>query len=147
VVGRIPWSRRKRLRFWGASARIPDREIDQWDVPNILPPILNLSGAHNEGPLSRHLLGLAISFAVPAFTRQKDTIDSEMAEQVIKKFDEAFNNGDAAAVAAIYTEDPVQVTPQGPIFGREAIEKLFAGMFQQGHYSDRLSKDDQGSLT
>ena len=38
VVGRIPWSRRKGLRFRGASARIPDREIDQWDVPNILPP-------------------------------------------------------------------------------------------------------------
>jgi pimeloyl-ACP methyl ester carboxylesterase len=48
--------------------------------------------------------------------------------RVIKKFDEAFNNGDAAALAALYTEDAVQVTPQGPVFGREAIEKLFAGM-------------------
>jgi hypothetical protein len=48
-------------------------------------------------------------------------------DQVTKKFDEAFNNGDAAAVAALYTEDAVQVTPQGPVFGRQAIEKLFAG--------------------
>jgi hypothetical protein len=37
------------------------------------------------------------------------------------------------------------VTPQGPIFGREAIERPFEGMFQQGHYSNHLNKDDQGS--
>jgi hypothetical protein len=48
-------------------------------------------------------------------------------------------------VAALYTEDAVQVTPQGPVFGRQAIEKLFAGVFQQGHYSNHLNKDDPGS--
>jgi hypothetical protein len=37
------------------------------------------------------------------------------------------------------------VTPQGPVFGREAIEKLFTRVFQQGHYSNHLNKDDQGS--
>jgi ketosteroid isomerase-like protein len=91
------------------------------------------------------LAGLAMSLAVPAFTQQKDTIDSQIDEQITKKFDEAFNNGDAAALAALYTEDAVQVTPQGPVFGREAIQKLFAGVFQQGHYSNHLNKDDQGS--
>jgi ketosteroid isomerase-like protein len=91
------------------------------------------------------LVGLATSFAVPAFAQQKDTVDSQIAEQVTKKIDEAFNNGDAVAVAALFTEDAVQVTPQGPLFGREAIEKNFAGMFQQGHYSNHLNKDDQGS--
>ena len=91
------------------------------------------------------LVGLAISFAVPAFAQQKDTAASQIDEQIVKKFDEAFNNGDAAAVAALYTEDAVHVTPQGPIFGREAIEKLFAGVFQQGHCSNHLNKDDQGS--
>ena len=55
------------------------------------------------------------------------------------------NNGDAAGVGALFAEDAVFVTPQGPIFGREAIEKLFEGMFQQGHYSNHLNKDDQGS--
>jgi ketosteroid isomerase-like protein len=90
------------------------------------------------------LVGLATSFAVPAFAQQKDTVDSQIAEQVTKKIDEAFNNGDAVAVAALFTEDAVQVTPQGPLFGRGAIEKNFAGMFQQGHYSNHLNKDDQG---
>jgi uncharacterized protein (TIGR02246 family) len=65
---------------------------------------------------------------MPTFAQLKDTVDSQIDEQVIKKFDETFNNGDAAALAALYTEDAVQVTPQGPVFGREAIEKLFAGM-------------------
>jgi hypothetical protein len=58
-------------------------------------------------------MGLAISFAVPAFAQQKDTIISQIDEQIVKKFDEAFNNRDAAAVAALYTEDAIQVTPQG----------------------------------
>jgi hypothetical protein len=75
----------------------------------------------------------------------KDTVASQIAEGVNKKFDDAFNNGDAAAVATLYREDAVFVTPKGPIFGREAIEKHFAGVFQQGHYSHHLNKDDQGS--
>jgi ketosteroid isomerase-like protein len=91
------------------------------------------------------LVGLAIIFALPTFAQQKDTIDSQIDEQINKKFDEAFNNGDAAAIAAFFTEDAVWVTPQGPLFGREAIQKRFAGIFEQGHYSDHLNKDDQGS--
>ena len=90
-------------------------------------------------------VGLAIGLAAPTLAQQKDTIDSQIGEQVTKKIDEGFNNGDAAAVGALFTEDAVFVTPQGPIFGREAIEKLFEGMFQQGHYSNHLNKDDQGS--
>ena len=53
------------------------------------------------------LVWLAISFAVPGFAQQKDTAASQIDEQIVKKFDEAFNNGDAAAVAALYTEDAV----------------------------------------
>ena len=91
------------------------------------------------------LLGLAIGFAVPTFAQQKDTAASQIDEQIVKKLDVAFNNGDAAAVAALFTEDAVWVTPQGPVVGREAIEKQFTGMFQQGHYSNHVNKDDQGS--
>ena len=80
-------------------------------------------------------------------TEQTNTPDPQLREQPdakSKKFDEACDNNDAAAVAALFTEDAVQVTPQGPLFGRGAIEKNFAGMFQQGHYSNHLNKDDQG---
>ncbi|MBV8277371.1 MAG: nuclear transport factor 2 family protein [Verrucomicrobia bacterium] len=91
------------------------------------------------------LVALAITFALPTFAQQKDTIDSQIDEQVTKKLDEAFNNGDAAALAALFTQDAVWVTPQGPVTGREAIQKRFAAMFQQGHYSNHLNKDDPGS--
>jgi ketosteroid isomerase-like protein len=104
---------------------------------------------HQQETMKMRLLlafvGLAIALTAPTLAQQKDTIDSQIAEQVTKKIDEGFNNGDTAAVGALFTEDAVFVTPQGPIFGREAIEKLFAGMFQQGHYSNHLNKDDQGS--
>jgi uncharacterized protein (TIGR02246 family) len=104
-----------------------------------------MPGVEKRMALVLALAGAAISFLLPALAQQKDTVASHIDEQIVKKFDEAFNNGDAAAVAALYTEDAVQVTPQGPVFGREAIEKLFTGMFQQGHFSNHLNKDDQGS--
>ncbi len=72
------------------------------------------------------LVGLAISFAVPAFSQQKDTVDPQIAEQIdafAKKFDEAFDNGDAAALSSLFTDDAVFVTPGGIMYGREAIEK------------------------
>jgi hypothetical protein len=47
------------------------------------------------------LVGFAIIFALPTFAQQKDTVDSQIDEQVTKKFDEAFNNSDAAALAAL----------------------------------------------
>ena len=47
------------------------------------------------------LAGVAISFALPALAQQKDTAASQIDEQIVKKFDEAFNNGDAAALAAL----------------------------------------------
>src|SRR5262249_19841924 len=58
------------------------------------------------------LVGLAISFALPTFGQQKEMVDPQIVEQLIalgKKFDDAFNNNDAAAVAALFTKDAVLV--------------------------------------
>jgi hypothetical protein len=64
------------------------------------------------------LVGLAISFAVPAFGQQKDTVDRRIAQQrdlggdanalaefgaLGMKEDEAFNNNGAGAVATVFT--------------------------------------------
>jgi hypothetical protein len=37
------------------------------------------------------------------------------------------------------------VTTQGPIYGREAIEKHYAGVFQKVHFSNHVAKPDQYS--
>jgi ketosteroid isomerase-like protein len=68
------------------------------------------------------LVGLAICFALPTLAQQKDTVDPQIIEQLValgKKYAEAVNNDDAAAVAALYTEDAVFVADTGPIYGPE----------------------------
>jgi uncharacterized protein (TIGR02246 family) len=99
-------------------------------------------------PLLLALAGLAISFAVPAIAQQKDTADPQLREALAaynKKEDEAFNNGDAAGFAALYTEDAVLVNDTGPIYGREAIEKHYADLFKQIHFSNHIITADQYS--
>jgi ketosteroid isomerase-like protein len=89
------------------------------------------------------LVGLAIGFTVPTFAQQKDTVDPQIIEQFAalgKKYAEAVNSNDAAAVAALYTEDAVRMTDTGPIYGREAIEKYWADLFKQLHFSNHFAK-------
>jgi uncharacterized protein (TIGR02246 family) len=91
------------------------------------------------------LVGLAISFALPTFAQQTNTSDQQLREQLVpldKKVDEAFNNNDAAALAALYTEDAIKVTPQGPIHGRQAIEKWLAEVFKTWHPKNYIAKTD-----
>jgi ketosteroid isomerase-like protein len=74
------------------------------------------------------LVGLAISFALPTFAQQKDSVDPQLRETLValvKKYDEAFNKNDAAALAALFTEEAIFVTDTGPVNGREAIEKYW----------------------
>jgi uncharacterized protein (TIGR02246 family) len=95
------------------------------------------------------LVGLAIGFAVPAFAQQKDTVDPQTIEQLdalTKKFMDFIDNNDAAAVTAVFTEDAIFVTPHGPVYGREAIEKFFADVFKRVHFSNHLAKADSNSI-
>jgi ketosteroid isomerase-like protein len=96
------------------------------------------------------LAGLAISFALPASAQQKEPTPSDENRQVsaalINQTDAAWNKNDAAALAAMYSEDAVLVTDtDGPIYGREAIEKWVANLFKQIHFSNHVAKDDQVS--
>jgi SnoaL-like protein len=94
------------------------------------------------------LVGLAIGFALPTFAQPTNTPDPQLGRQyvtLLKKFDEAFNKGDAAALAALYTEDAVLVTDTGPVHGREAIEKHYADEFQNVHFNDLLTTVDEDS--
>jgi uncharacterized protein DUF4440 len=83
------------------------------------------------------LVGLAISFAPPSFGQQKDTPELQIAQQrdllgvasavneageLHRKLDEAYNKNDAAAVAALFTEDALLVEPGGLFSGRQMDE-------------------------
>src|SRR6516162_1160004 len=95
------------------------------------------------------IAGLAISFALPTFAQEKDAaVDPQIVQQlhaIGKKSDEAFLKGDAAALAALYTEDAVYVTNTGPIRGRQAIEKYYADRFQEVRYFRHDTKYDPTS--
>jgi ketosteroid isomerase-like protein len=81
-------------------------------------------------------------------TQEKDIADPQLRQQLeakIKKYYEAFNKNDAGVVAAFFTKDAVLVTDRGPICGREAIEKHFADLFQNVHFSNHIAKADQNS--
>ena len=99
-------------------------------------------------PLVVALVGAAISFAVPTFAQQRNTPNPQLRQRllaVIEKHADAMNKNDAAAAAASFTEDAVYLTDRGPIKGREAIEKMYADLFQKLHFSDHVITVDQDS--
>jgi uncharacterized protein (TIGR02246 family) len=94
------------------------------------------------------LVGLAIGFALPTFAQQTNTPDPQLRQTliaVIAKHADAMNKNDAAAAAALFTEDAVYVTDRGPVNGRQAIEKWYADLFQNVHFSDHVITVDQDS--
>ena len=94
------------------------------------------------------LAGSAIGFGLPTFAQQTNTPDPQlrqMLDALTQKTDEAYNDGDATALAALYTEDAVLVTDAGPIYGRKAIEKHYATLFERIHFIKHLSKADEYS--
>ena len=76
------------------------------------------------------IVGLAIGFVLPSFAQQTNTPAPNLRQQLLalaKKFDDAYDNNDPAALAALYTEDAVIVRNDGePIYGREAARLLYA---------------------
>ena len=92
------------------------------------------------------LAGLAIGFTVPVLAQQKDAVDRQTVHQrdllgvpnalgefgeLVLKLDEAYNKNDASAVASLFTEDGVLVAQDGMFYGRSAIEKRYADIFQR----------------
>lgn len=54
----------------------------------------------------------------------------------IRAYEKSFNANDAPALAALCTEDAVQIGPEGPISGRQAIEKKYVDLFRESHPSN-----------
>ena len=80
---------------------------------------------HNHPVLSLLVLTLAVPFMVSCEKAAKDTSaeDSQAIKAVSKQWVDAFNQGDAAAVAALYTEEAKRLPPNSQmIVGRESIQ-------------------------
>ncbi|MEY2606022.1 MAG: hypothetical protein QOH31_3838 [Verrucomicrobiota bacterium] len=78
-------------------------------------------------------------------TQEKDMADPQTTHKIraiTKAYDEGVNNSDAAAIAALYTEDAVFVSDRGPIYGRPAIEKWYTDVFQAWHPKSHIGKPD-----
>ena len=96
------------------------------------------------------LVGLAISFALPTFAQQNAMVpDRQVIEQLGalgQKYHEAVANNDAAALAALYTWDAIIVTPQGPVYGRDAIQNWYADQLERLHPKNLVDKVDPDSV-
>jgi hypothetical protein len=80
----------------------------------------------SENPLRQVVRAKNRPIAAPGGNKmqQKDTAHPKTAEEIraiTREFDEAFNKHDATALVALYTEDSVQVEPQGVYYGRQAF--------------------------
>jgi len=82
-------------------------------------------------PINLLITPLLLGLATSATGQQNVTqSDQQAAHEVHVQFMAAFNRQDAAAVAALFSEDGLRVTPQGIVQGREAIIKDADRRFQ-----------------
>jgi len=73
-------------------------------------------------------LGLAAALITsPAYADEAMTV----AQEIVSKWQTAYNNGDAAKVAALYTEDAIWVSPTGIEKGKAEIEKAVANLIKR----------------
>jgi len=88
--------------------------------------------------LSALVVGFAIGFVLPTVAQQKDAFDPKQQIRVLaKKHDDAVNKRDAAAVAALYTQDGVLTThDHGSFRGRKAIENAYARWYFKTQFSN-----------
>jgi ketosteroid isomerase-like protein len=80
------------------------------------------------------------------FAQQKDIVaDPQTTQKILaigKAYDEGETNSDPAAIAALFTDDGVFVTQNGPVNGRQAIEKWYTDLFQEWHPKTHMIKFD-----
>jgi len=78
-------------------------------------------------------VGLAVGFALPIFAQEQKTVDPKARQEIEAieaTFQEAHNNRDAAAIAALHTSDTVEVRSwQGLFSGQQAIQKMYEADF------------------
>ena len=97
------------------------------------------------------LAGIAIGFAGPALAQQNaagvdPAIIQQLENTISAKYNEAVDKHDAAAIAALYTEDAVFLTATGPLYGQKAIEKFYEDIFASWKPTNHKSHRDPNSF-
>jgi uncharacterized protein (TIGR02246 family) len=85
---------------------------------------------------------LTVCLAIPAVAQKPSEQQIRPAiERLLETWDTAANRKDAAAIASLYTEDAVRVTPRGISYGRAAIEKDLVETFKvTSNIADKVEK-------
>jgi uncharacterized protein (TIGR02246 family) len=74
---------------------------------------------------------LITALAFGAAAQQTSNLDAWQAgESVLQAYNKAMQARDAAGLVALFSEDAILLTPDGPLFGHAAIEKRFEGVFK-----------------
>jgi uncharacterized protein (TIGR02246 family) len=89
---------------------------------------------------------LAISLTPPAFAQGVDQNTKQQIEKIIAAYHEAWNNHNAAGIAALYTKDGIVVTagsyyPKVVKNGTQEIEQNYEGLFKTGTVHDSATAD------
>jgi uncharacterized protein (TIGR02246 family) len=102
---------------------------------------------HREETMKMRLITIAalVGIVSPAFTQTPDAKLRQAVETIDKKFVDAQDKGDAAALAAVFSDDAVMVTNIGPLNGRKAIEEYYANAFKTTQFSNTTSTIDPDS--
>ena len=80
----------------------------------------------------RLILIVFLLLAISGTAMTEDQLDGTAMTEMQKNFAEAYNRGDADAMAAAFTEKAVRVTPSGIFQGREAIRRGFQDVLKLG---------------
>ena len=92
------------------------------------------------------LAGLAIGFSAQARAQEQNTVDPQVRQQIEalnQKFDEAFNQNDAEAVADLFTAGAIEAGPdEAAASGQQEIEDRYKVLFES-QPSRHTSKLDQ----
>ena len=97
-------------------------------------------GGINEIAATRpHRIFIKLCFGdlCPTNKHARPTTTSGSFSRSLRKFEEAWNNNDSAALAELFTRR-CRWRQAGPVYGREAIEKHYADLFQNVHFSNNL---------
>ncbi len=79
-------------------------------------------------------LGLVIGTTMPTLAQQDNAAghEKQIIDEIARKFEAGYNHKDAAAVAALYTKNTVEVAPSGIVQGRDAVQKRTEDEFKSG---------------